>query len=95
MPLVTAPAGPAVESAMAVVAALPASLRATVASVTASTRDDVVLTLSDGVTVRWGSADRSDRKVAVLAGMLPVRAATYDVSAPDLPTSRGRAPSAR
>ena len=59
------------------------------------TRDDVVLTLADGVTVRWGSAEQSDRKAAVLAALLKVRAATNDVSAPDLPTSKGSAPPAR
>lgn len=91
MPLVVASGANATTTALQVVAALPASLRSSVTTVTARSRDDVVLALADGVTVRWGSADRSERKAAVLAGLLHVGAATYDVSAPDLPTSRGTA----
>ncbi|HET7900108.1 MAG TPA: FtsQ-type POTRA domain-containing protein [Candidatus Nanopelagicales bacterium] len=94
LPLVVAPDDLSTASALAVVGALPKALRDTTTTVTAKTRDDVVLTLADGVTVRWGSAEQSDRKAAVLAALLRVRAASYDVSAPDLPTSRGSAPSA-
>jgi len=60
-----------------------------VASVAARTRDDVVVTLADGTTVQWGDASQSDRKAAVLAALLKVKAGSYDVSAPDLPTTRG------
>ena len=95
MPLVVASDEVATGAALAVVDALPKALRDTVATVTATTRDDVVLTLDDRVTVRWGSAEQSDRKAAVLASLLRVKAASYDVSAPDLPTSRGSAPPAR
>ena len=52
-------------------------------------RDDVVLTLRAGAAVRWGSAERADRKAQVLRSLLPVRAEVYDVSAPDLPTTSG------
>jgi cell division protein FtsQ len=89
MPVVTASTEPALRSAVEVVAALPATLRSTVTAVTAHSRDDVVLRLPDGATVQWGSAEQSDRKAAVLAALLHVHAAIYDVSAPDLPTSRG------
>jgi cell division protein FtsQ len=95
MPLVVAPDAVSTSSALAVVAGLPDSLRALTTTVTAKTRDDVVLTLADGVSVRWGSADRSEFKAQVLASLLSVKAATYDVSAPDLPTSRGTLPSGR
>ena len=90
MPIVTSANATALASAAAVVAALPAPLRATVRSITARTRDDVVLTLAGGATVQWGSADESDRKATVLQALLAVRASSYDVSAPDLPTTRGR-----
>ena len=89
MPFVAASSDQALQSAAAVVAALPAQLRSTVTAVSAHSRDDVVLRLPDGATVQWGSADQSDRKAAVLAALVHVRAASYDVSAPDLPTSRG------
>jgi cell division protein FtsQ len=92
LPTVTASTEDALRSAVAVVAALPTSLRSTVPAVTARSRDDVVLRLPDGATVQWGSADQSERKAAVLAALLHVHAARYDVSAPDLPTSRGTLP---
>lgn len=95
MPLVVAPDAVSTGAALAVVDALPKALRDTVTTVTASTRDDVVLTLADRVTVRWGSAEQSDRKATVLAALLRVKAASYDVSAPDLPTSRGSAAPSR
>jgi cell division protein FtsQ len=80
----------ALASALGVLAALPADVRGTISRVSARTRDDVVLVLADGSTVQWGSADRSDRKVAVLRTLLPLHALRYDVSAPDLPTTQGR-----
>ncbi len=89
LPVVSASTDPALRSAVEVVAALPTTLRSTVTAVAAHSRDDVVLRLPDGATVQWGSAEQSDRKAAVLAALLHVHAATYDVSAPDLPTSRG------
>lgn len=95
MPLVVSSDQPSTQAALDVVGALPKALRDTTATVTAKTRDDVVLTLADGVRVRWGSAEQSDRKAEVLAALLRVKAASYDVSAPDLPTSRGTAPSPR
>ncbi len=95
MPLVVSSDQLSTQAALDVVGALPKALRDTTATVTAKTRDDVVLTLADGVRVRWGSAEQSDRKAEVLAALLRVKAASYDVSAPDLPTSRGTAPSPR
>jgi len=89
MATLTADNDTAMSSAIAVYAALPKPLAARVASVAARTRDDVVVTLADGTTVQWGDASQSDRKAAVLAALLKVKAGSYDVSAPDLPTTRG------
>jgi cell division protein FtsQ len=92
MPVVVASTDAALASATGVVAALPASLSAVVTTVNARTRDDVVLTLSGGSTVQWGSPDESPRKATVLAALLKVKARSYDVSAPDLPTTQGTSP---
>ena len=89
LPVVTARDDDALASALAVVAALPNDLRSVVESVDARTLDDVELALRTGATVQWGSADRSDRKTVVLRSLLAVGAQRYDVSAPDLPTTRG------
>jgi len=89
MATLTADNNTAMSSALAVYAALPKPLAARVASVAARTRDDVVVTLADGTTVQWGDASQSDRKAAVLAALLKVKAVSYDVSAPDLPTTTG------
>jgi cell division protein FtsQ len=89
MASVTATNDTSMASALAVYAALPKPLAARVATVAARTRDDVVLTLAEGTTVQWGDASQSDRKAAVLASLLKVKATSYDVSAPDLPTTRG------
>jgi cell division protein FtsQ len=89
MPLLSATTDIARSSSLAVVAALPADLRATVGEVRAKTFDDVTLVLRDGSKVQWGNADRSERKAVVLRSLLPLKAARYDVSAPDLPTTSG------
>jgi cell division protein FtsQ len=89
MASVSAASDTAMSSALAVYAALPKALATRVATVAARTRDDVVLTLVDGTSVQWGDASESDRKAAVLASLLKVKATSYDVSAPDLPTTRG------
>ena len=54
-----------------VLLAMPASVLAQVGSISATTLDNVSLTLSQGNhTVLWGSADQSDLKAAVLATLL-------------------------
>ena len=75
------------ESARSVLLSLPKNLRSRVVSVSARTRDDVTLTLRDGAKVRWGSPDDSELKARVLAGLAVVKADSYDVSAPLLPTT--------
>jgi cell division protein FtsQ len=85
LPVVRAPDSSGLRSALDVLSALPASLRATVVSARASTRDDVTLVLSSGATVRWGDASRGQRKAVVLAALVRSPARIYDVTAPDLP----------
>lgn len=76
-------------TALAVAAALSSDVRAQVDTITASTRDDATLTLRSGATVRWGSAERSELKSTVLLALLPTGAETYDVTAPEVPTTTG------
>ncbi|PZE74536.1 FtsQ-type POTRA domain-containing protein [Curtobacterium sp. MCBD17_019] len=70
-----------------VVLALPTSVRSTVTQVTASTSDDVTLTLRSGAKVVWGSPDDSAAKARLLAALMTSQAPSgkveYDVSAPD------------
>jgi cell division protein FtsQ len=80
-------ARPALESALAVLAALPAPIRATVRAVTAGSPDDVRLTVGRS-TVIWGSAERSDRKAAIYAVLRRTPATVYDLSSPDTPVLR-------
>jgi cell division protein FtsQ len=89
MPRVSAANANALASALGVYSALPTTLATRVATVAARSRDDVVLTLADGTTVQWGNSEESERKAAVLLSLLKVKATSYDVSAPDLPTTRG------
>lgn len=72
-------------AAAAVLVALPAELVAQVDSVTASTVDDVSLTLVSGQRVVWGGADDSAQKAVHLARLLaqaPTAVTEYDVSSP-------------
>ena len=78
----------ALKAALRVLAVLPLDVRADVRQVHASTADDVRLRLTKGRTVVWGSDERSARKSAVLAVLLTRKASVYDVSAPDIPTTR-------
>ncbi len=88
--VVSSPESPAsVASAAAVVAALPKSVRSTVASVRVPSKDSITLTTKKGQSVIWGSAEDTPRKSRVLTALLKHKARVYDVSAPDLPTTRG------
>jgi len=79
--------GVAFRSVAEVLLALPASVRDQLDSISATTRDDVTLTLA-GSTQRvvWGSATDSDHKARVLAALVAIHAGSgpgvYDVSAP-------------
>lgn len=64
------------------------ALRKDLQSVSASSTDLIVLDLTGGRTVTWGSAADSSRKLTVLSALLRIDATTYDVSAPDQPTTK-------
>ena len=91
MPLIALPASKvdtlAFRSVAEVLLALPDSVRSQVDEVSATTRDDVTLTLA-GSTQRvvWGSATDSDHKARVLAALVAIHGGSgpgvYDVSAP-------------
>lgn len=69
-------------AALAAISALPADLREQVALVEAPATEDVVLVLTDGTIVRWGSADESGEKAEVLAALLEqVAAGTLEPAA--------------
>jgi cell division protein FtsQ len=65
-----------------------AQLRRLVQSIRATTKDSIVLDLTKGRTVTWGSAGSADRKLMVLKSLLTIKAKEYDISAPDQPTTR-------
>lgn len=73
-------------SAGLVMRSLPADLRAKVTTVTASSVDDVTLTLEGDRTVTWGNAEQSARKAYTLDKLVEARpdAGSYDVSSPDV-----------
>ena len=80
----------ATRAALGALTALPRDVRDAVTGVVASTGDDVTLALSGGRTVRWGSAELTDRKAEVLTALLSQieagtlePAETLDVSTPD------------
>lgn len=81
----------AFEAVVAAVVAMPDDLLERVTSVTATTTDDIQMTLADGSTVVWGSAEESDLKADVLAALVEAAAGetvTFDVSAPEHPVVR-------
>jgi cell division protein FtsQ len=57
--------------------------------VSADTQDSVHLRLTEKRTVVWGSAEDNEEKAVVLRPLLKVDAERYDVSAPELPTTKG------
>jgi cell division protein FtsQ len=78
-----------VRSIVTVSAALPDSLRSRVISISAGSPDSIALNLQAGIKVVWGSADDSPRKAEVLTVLMRRQAQVYDVSAPDLPVTKG------
>lgn len=79
----------AFQSASRALRDMPTELREQILAVTASSAQDVTFTLTNGVQVLWGDAERTQSKAAVLQTMLsslgerPV--ALIDVSSPDAP----------
>ena len=80
----------ALREAALVVGALPGDLQAQVDHVEVATVDEISLSLPDGRTVEWGSAEDSELKARVLADLLVAapKASYYDVSVPARPTTR-------
>jgi cell division protein FtsQ len=78
-----------IHSVVTVSAALPDTLRAQVSSISAASPDSITLNLGSGVKVVWGSSDDSERKAGVLSVLMKRQAKVYDVSAPDLPVTKG------
>lgn len=88
-PVLTVEGGPessAFESAGLVVRSLPADVRGALTAVTATTADDVTLTLDSGLRVVWGSADESGLKALTLSAAMAAHpdAASIDVTSPDV-----------
>lgn len=79
--------GEALTAAVEVLVSLPENLKAKVTRISAESRDNVVLALKSGATVRWGSSGEAEFKAQVLDALLTRRAEIYDVSAPELPTT--------
>jgi cell division protein FtsQ len=73
---------PAVRAAAAVLASLPAPVRARVQAVTDTAAAGVTLQLRGHVTVRWGDARRSAAKATELAALLRTGARYVNVSSP-------------
>jgi cell division protein FtsQ len=71
-----------------VVAAMPQALRDRAVLITAETPDSILIELSGGAEVVWGSADSSAQKAQVIAALLSVKASVYDVSSPSHPTTK-------
>jgi cell division protein FtsQ len=77
----------AFEAAGRVMRSLPEAIRTQVTAVTATTADDVTLTLGGtGTTVVWGSAEKSAQKALTLETTMrarpPAEVTSYDVSSP-------------
>ncbi len=78
-----------IRSVVTVSAALPVTLRSEVRSISAASPDSITLNLGSGVKVVWGGSDDSAQKAAVLSVLMRRQAKVYDVSAPDLPVTKG------
>lgn len=94
LPVVTVPvdAPRTLQAVLSVVRQLPADLTSQIGGVSAQTQDTITMTLRDGVTVDWGSADETALKAAVLKALRASPAAagvhTIDVSAPRMPITK-------
>lgn len=79
---------PVTKDALSVLDSLPALLRDQVVEVRAQTLSDISILLGDGRTLVWGNAGNSDRKAAVAIALLSQPGQIFDVSSPDLPTTK-------
>ena len=78
----------ALSEAALVVGALPDDILRRVRSLDVRSIDSIVLRLTGGATVSWGSADQAADKARVLAVLLRQEGSRYDVTAPGRPTVR-------
>lgn len=76
-------------AAVTVLTHIPKQLVKRIITITPHTPGDVQLALKGGKTVKWGSADESERKAAVLAALLTRPGKVYNVAAPDAPAVSG------
>jgi cell division protein FtsQ len=83
--------GRVLRSVLAVIDALPDSLRSQVVNIGAQTVDTVSFYLTSGQQVVWGNAEQSALKAATLSVMMRTPATLYDVSAPTTPFLRSEA----
>jgi cell division protein FtsQ len=67
-----------------VAAALSSAVLSQLNQISADTPQAITLTLRDGRTIAWGSADRSRQKAALLPAVLAQPGTHFDVSNPDL-----------
>ena len=96
LPVIAVPAGQQPESsagfaaATAVIAALPSVVRSTVTGASATSANNVTLTLAGGKQVVWGDTGQMDLKTADLQALLKgaAGASVYDVSSPRAPITR-------
>ena len=68
-----------------VVVVLPDAVRARAVLVSAATPDQIVIELSGGARLVWGSAEQSEQKAQVAAALLTQAGSVYDVSSPSHP----------
>lgn len=72
-----------------VLSALDPGLRAQVRRIRATTPDSIILELTSGVQIVWGSAEQSELKSQVISALMKVhKASRYDVSSPSNPVAR-------
>ncbi|UYM05352.1 cell division protein FtsQ/DivIB [Solicola gregarius] len=72
-----------------VVGALDDDLADRVRDIEAASIDSIDLVLRNGDRIRWGSAEESERKQAVLEALLDTPASVYDVTVPEHPATSG------
>lgn len=80
------PDSPAMQSAISVVAALPAEWQVT--GLAATSQDNVVVNLASGAVISFGSGTEAEQKVKVASALLAQNYLTINVSAPDAPSAR-------
>jgi cell division protein FtsQ len=71
-----------------VIQTLPDFLDGKVATVRAGSADSIVLVLTNGDQIIWGSAEQSDLKAKAIVALMKHKASVYDVSAPANPALR-------